>query len=252
MMFRDPETVQEASDRLDFEPVVEIIQHKASSECRFDRLAGRGLATEDELCDFEQVVGDNLTMLGSVHGEILTDAAAAVPIDKFGRRNMVRNALKDGLLLEQKTGVNPFSFGFIGSTDTHSATPGAAEENNFVGHLGWRDAGFRGIQDHFTSNPGGHAVVWAKENSRDAIFSSLKRKETYATSGTRPTVRFFAGTDLDENLCQSPDMIAQAYQQGVPMGGELSDNAAGSPRFLASAQKDPGTKNYPGTDLQRI
>ena len=190
-------------------------------------------------------------MVGSVNGEVMTDAVAAVPIDEFASRNMVRNALKDGLQLEQKTGVNPFIFGFIGSTDTHSATAGAAEENNFVGHLGWRDAGFRGIQDHFSSNPGGHAVVWAQENSRDAIFNGLKRKETYATSGTRPTVRFFGGAELDKELCQSPDMVAQAYRQGVPMGGELSGSgAAGSPRFLVSAQKDPGTKNYPGTDLQ--
>lgn len=252
MMFRNPETPQEATDRLEFEPVVEIIQHKASSECRFDRLAGVGLATEDELCDFEQVVGDNLTMLGSVNGEIMTDAAAAVPIGEFDRRNMVRNALKDGLALGQESGINPFSFGFIGSTDTHSATTGAAEENNFVGHLGWRDAGFRGIQDHFTSNPGGYAVVWAEENSRDAIFTGLKRKEAYATSGTRPTLRFFAGEELDADLCQSPDMVSRAYRQGVAMGGELSGITANSPKFLVSAQKDPGTETYPGTDLQRV
>lgn len=88
-------------------------------------------------------------------------------------------------MLEQKSGVNPFKFGFIGSTDTHSATAGGAEEDNFVGHLGWRDAGYRNVQDHFFSNPGGLAVVWAEENSRDAIFNGLRQKEAYATSGPR-------------------------------------------------------------------
>lgn len=250
MMFRDPESKDEVEDRLFFEPLVEIIQHKASSECRFDRLAGIGLATEDEQCDFEQVTADNLSMLGSVNGEMLTDAAPAVPIEHFAQRNMVRNVLKDGLGMQSAQGVNPFQFGFIGSTDTHSATAGGAEENNFVGHLGWRDSGFRGIQDHFTSNPGGLAVVWAEENSQDSLFNGMKNREAYATSGTRPQVRLFGGAGLEADLCESPDMIAAAYKQGVPMGGELA-GLNGAPRFLASIHKDPGTPTMPGTDLQR-
>jgi hypothetical protein len=173
-----------------------------------------------------------------------------VPLEKFARRNMVRNALKDGLLLEDKLGTNPFVMGFIGSTDTHSAAPGSAEEDNYVGHLGRRDSQYNNVQDHFSSNPGGLAVVWAQENSRDSIFEAIRRKETYATSGTRPIVRFFAG-DLDSNLCGSPDLIQQAYAMGVPMGGNISasDNA---PRFLVTAQKDAGTLQSPGTDLQRV
>jgi hypothetical protein len=253
LMFRDPETPDEATDRLFFEPLVELVQHKAASECRFDRLAGRGVGTADELCTFEQVVSDNLTMLGSVHGEVRTESAAPVPIDEFGRRNMVRNALKDGLALERDSGVNPFQMGFIGSTDTHSATPGGAEEDNYVGHLGRRDAGYRNVQDHFFSNPGGHAVVWAEENSRDSIFAALRRKETYATSGTRPIVRFFAGEDLDADLCDAPDMIERAYQQGAPMGGTFGVRSTdASPRFLVSAMKDVGIEEHPGTDLQRV
>ncbi|MAE94930.1 MAG: hypothetical protein CL910_09750 [Deltaproteobacteria bacterium] len=252
LMFRDPETAEEASDRVFFEPLVELTQHKASSECRFDRLAGRGLDTEDELCDFEQVVADNLSMLGSVHGEVRTEQAAPVPIDRFARRNMVRNVLKDGLALGRKTGTNPFTMGFIGSTDTHSATPGGAEEDNYLGHLGRRDAGYRNVQDHFFSNPGGHAVVWAEENSRDAIFLGMRRKETYATSGTRPVVRFFGGADLDPAACGSPRMVAEAYERGTPMGGRLIGGPeAGAPRFLVSALKDPGIEGHPGTDLQR-
>ena len=191
-------------------------------------------------------------MLGSVHGEVRTEAAAPVAIDDFARRNMVRNALKDGLALERTSGVNPFQMGFIGSTDTHSATPGGAEEDNYVGHLGRRDAGYRNVQDHFASNPGGHAVVWAEENSRDAIFAGMRRKETYATSGTRPIVRFFAGEALEADLCDTPDMIERAYESGVPMGGSLTLSGSNvSPRFLVSALKDVGVAEHPGTDLQR-
>ena len=254
MMFPNPANTQEAEDRLRFEPVVELIQHKGASECRFDRLAGIGVQTEDELCDFEQIQSDNLTMLGSVHGEVRTDRAQPVSIEEFHPRNMMRNVLKEGVKLQQETGINPFKSGFIASTDTHSAAPGGAEENNYVGHLGRRDVGYRNIQDHFFSNPGGHAVVWAEENSRDAIFAGMKRRETYATSGTRPVVRFFGGWDMPENLCQSADMVEQGYANGVPMGGDLTrpSNANQAPKFLVSALKDPGTPEYPGTDLQRI
>ena len=250
-MFNDPESTEELENRLFFEPVVELVQHKGASECRYDRLRGMGLDTTDEACDFEQIAADNLNMLGSVHGEVRTDRANAVPLENFARRNMVRNALKDGLVLEDKLGTNPFVMGFIGSTDTHSAAPGSAEEDNYVGHLGRRDSQYNNVQDHFYSNPGGHAVVWAEENSRDSIFAAIRRKETYATSGTRPILRFFAG-DLDADLCQSSTMIEQAYQQGVPMGGRITGDTDSTPRFLVSAHKDSGTTRNPGTDLQRV
>jgi hypothetical protein len=249
-MFRDPASREELENRLFFEPVVELVQHKGASECRYDRLRGMGLDTVDEQCDFEQIAADNLNMLGSVHGKVRTERANPVPLEEFARRNMVRNALKDGLLLEDKLGANPFVMGFIGSTDTHSAAPGSAEEDNYVGHLGRRDSQYSNVQDHFSSNPGGLAVVWAQENSRDSIFEAIRRKETYATSGTRPVLRFFAG-DLDRQLCDSPDLIQRAYEQGVPMGGTLTAGA-NPPRFLVSAHKDAGTPRSQGTDLQRV
>lgn len=256
LMFPDPIDEREARERLFFEPVIELTQHKAASECRYDRIAGRGLFTEDELCDFEQAKADNLTMLGTVMGKIRTDDAKPVPLENFGRRNMARNVLKDGLALEANTGINPFKFGFIGSTDTHSATPGGAEEDNYVGSLGRRDSDYRNVQDHFFDNPGGLAVVWAEENARDAIFEGMRRRESYATSGTRPTVRFFAGWDYADDLCNAPDMIAQAYAGGVPMGGDISpptsSDASHGPALLVSALKDPGPPGRAGTDLQRI
>jgi hypothetical protein len=95
-------------------------------------------------------------------------------------------------------------------------------------------------------------VVWAEENSRDAIFAAIRRRETYGTSGTRPVVRFFGG-DLDPALCTAPDMVERAYQRGVPMGGELNGKSlAGVPSFLVSAVKDPGARGRAGNDLQRI
>ncbi|MEH6593740.1 MAG: DUF3604 domain-containing protein, partial [Halioglobus sp.] len=253
LMFRDPESEQEVTDRLFFEPVVEITQHKGSSECRYDRLAQRGLGTTDEQCTFEQYESDNLQAMGVLYGELRAEGGKPVDLDNFASRNMLRNVLKDGLLMAQTSGANPFQMGFIGSTDTHNATPGGADEDSFVGHLGQRDGGYRGVQDHFADNPGGHAVVWAEENSRDAIFSAIRRKETYATSGTRPVVRFFGGYDLDPELCGSDKLVDQGYQHGVPMGGTLSPGStASAPNFVLSALKDPGTAGREGNDLQRI
>lgn len=252
LMFPDPQDEEEARNRLEIEPIVELVQHKASSECRFDRLAGRGIGTQDELCTFEQNKTDSLNSLGVLFGEMQSDEGAPVPVEEFARRNVMRNVLKDGLELGEKNGVNPFRQGFIGSTDTHSNIPGATMEFDYPSHLGKRDTEWRNVQDHFEDNPGGLAVAWAEENSRDAIFAAMQRRETYATSGTRPILRFFGGFDLPADLCGQVDAIEQAYAHGVPMGGELANDTAGrKPRFYVSAVKDAGTPAHPGTPLQR-
>ena len=253
LMFPDPKTREQAQLRAELETLVELTQHKASSECRFDRLLGSGVNTTDEWCTFEQHKADNLAALGVIFGmEVGSDPT---PMDQFPPRNMVRNTLKAGLQLQQDAGFNPFKLGMIGSTDTHSATPGGAEEDNYVGHLGKRDATFRNIQDHFFDNPGGLAVVWAEQNSRDALFSAMRRREAYATSGTRPIVRFFGGWDYPDELCSSPDRVQQGYEFGVPMGSDLDAATAAAatpgatPKFVVFAHKDSGKK---GVDLQQL
>ncbi|HLE24431.1 MAG TPA: DUF3604 domain-containing protein [Thermodesulfobacteriota bacterium] len=252
-MFPDPRSVDEARERAFFEPLVEIIQHKGASECRFDRIARMGVQTVDELCTFEQVLPDTLST-----------TAPSVPIDEFPTRDMVRNALKDGMALAPNfDGINPFKYGLIGSTDDHNGAPGSTLEPDFQGHGGTNDAPLARMIDKFYLGPGGLAVVWAEENSRDSIFEAMLRKEAYGTSGTRPVVRFFGGWEYDtrpNKLCNQVNRVEIGYEKGVPMGSDLPPLVDGTnPRFLVAAMKDPG---YPavlpgqepirGTPLQRI
>jgi hypothetical protein len=165
----------------------------------------------------------------------------------------VRNALRLGLELEREIGANPFQLGFAGATDTHNGTPGATPERDFAGHVGTVDdrPADRLQGSLLRYNPGGLTVAWAEENSRDSLFEALRRRETYATSGTRPVLRFFAGYGLASDLCSASDFAAQGYAGGVPMGGALV-TGAGTLRFAVFAQQDPGSPGAPGTPLQRI
>lgn len=215
--------------RRQMEPLVELIQHKGDSECR------PGVGTTDELCGFEKIFD-------------------ATP-QQDEPLSYVRNVLKAGLALDAQIGVNPFTLGLVASTDTHNATPGATGEDDFQGHVGALDATAASRLDggSLQQNPGGLMVLWAEENSRSALFDAMQRRESYATSGTRPTLRFFGGFDLPEALCGEPDLAAQAYATGVPMGGELiSQTTDEAPRFIAQASQDPGSPGFPGSRLAEI
>ena len=175
---------------------------------------------------------------------------------------MVRDALVRGLAVEQERGVNPFKLGFIGSTDSHLGTPGATRESDYQGQLGRPDdapakrlgAGYPrpdgvpsaqggwGFLGPTRFSPGGLAAVWARENTREQIWDGLARRETFATSGTRITVRFFGGFDYPVDAHTRRDAIELGYREGVAMGGDLSAAPDGaSPRFLVWASRDPAS-----------
>jgi len=211
------------------EPIAEMYQVKGSSECAL------GVGATDEECAFGQVLEP--CQQGQAYGCAFQTSFA-------------RQGLKQGLQLQQQLGFNPLKFGFIAATDTHNASPGDAEEWDFVGKVAaasspairritefgelepWQST----LQDHTS---GGLAAVWAPENTRDAVFAAMQRKETYATSGTRIALRFFAGWGFDESIVGDPDAIALATAGGVPMGGTLTANGRNeSPTFFAWAKAD--------------
>ena len=246
-MFPEPATIEEASTRALFEPLAEIAQIKSSSECRFDRAAGLGAGTTDEACAWEH----RLPQMQSTFPGV----PYVVDIGEYPLNNMLRNVLKSGLDLDRRVGVNPFKFGFIGSTDTHNGTPGAVEEDEPYGNHGFNDDTLqkRVRGDLIYDNPGALAVLWAEENSRDALFEAMQRREAYATSGTRPVVRFFGGWKFTDKHCDKKKQVKRAYKKGVAMGSDLPARKRVRPlRFYVTAMKDLGTMGHPGTDLQRI
>ena len=167
-----------------------------------------------------------------------------------------REVLGEGLVQMAELGTNPFKFGLIGATDTHLGAPGLVDEDRFQGHAaGTVDARFEipAYPDRPDFNPGGLGVFWAEENSRDALFAAMRRREAYGTSGPRMTVRFFGGWDYPEDLCRDPAFVETGYSRGVPMGGDLPrKNQEGSPRFAVSALRDPGGQGAPSHPLERI
>jgi hypothetical protein len=214
LMFEDPASPAEAAIRASFEPLFEIYQHKGSSECRFDLRFQAGVDTSDPLCAFEHYSQLNLAGIS---------APPAPPPGQFPPRAFVRNALKAGLALERGLGVNPFRLGILASTDGHGGTSGFTDEAQYEGHLGSLEATlFQLIVNRIglpngSNSPGGLAVLWAEENSRDALFEAMRRREPYGTSGTRPLVRFFAG-NLPGSLCGDGEFVETGYTRGVPIG----------------------------------
>lgn len=247
---------QDAALRQEMEPLVEIFQDKGSSECRFDPRFDAGVGTSDELCDFE--ILDTTTLLGASGVGTSGGGSGGVPPSAFNDRAFVRNVLKDGLKFQQELGVNPFKLGIVAASDSHNGTMGWHPENaTYGGHEGIEDAIPVTTGNNIQNNSGGHTVVWAEQNTRDSIFDAMKRRETYGTSGTRPTVRFFAGWGdafADADCGRADQLAGTGYRHGVPMGGDLdqaasADTSAGAnPTFLFSAWKD----DFIDTDLQRV
>ena len=193
------------------EPLVEMFQIKGSSECSM--MFGAG----DEECGFEQ---------------FLPPCAKGQETSCLPTTSMVRDGLRIGLELEDEIGVNPLEFGMVGSTDTHNSNPGDTEEWDYRGATSFASspAARRMSPDNVTgirnNNPGGLAAVWAPENTREALFDAMKRKEVYATSGTRIVLRMFAGFELPADIAETADLTA-AYEHGTPMGGRLNAISAG-------------------------
>jgi hypothetical protein len=231
---------EEAARRARFESLVEVMQHKGDSECLL------GGDTTDEACGFEKLPYDNFRGRWALLG-------ANPP----RRVQFVREALKRGLALEAKLGANPFRFGIVASTDTHLGAAGLVSERSFPGHGGaGAPAGEEvpaGLPDALEFGPGGLAVLYAEENTRESLFAALTRRETYGTSGPRLGVRLFGGFAYPGDLCERSDFVATGYRDGVPMGGTLAAAPAGAAlRLAVQALADPGSEAEPGLPLQRI
>jgi hypothetical protein len=250
--------------RIALEPVVEIMQHKGDSECR--RGLSDVLGTDDGLCDFEKF--ENMAFArfgdseppGDCYDGPLADWVPHLGPSCLSRRSYVRTALVEGLAEEARIGVNPFKLGIMASTDTHNALAGGVEERSWPGHLGIADGPLErrlaeepGVMGNVANGPGGLIGVWAEENSREAIFQAIRRKEVFGTSGPRIQPRFYGGYGLAADLCESPDLLARADASGVPMGADLPPSPeAGAPSFAVWAARDPGTPAAPGGLLQRV
>ena len=227
-------TVEYAQNRSRNEPINEVVQIKGQS------MTHPILSPNDEFADYELYA--------------YTFTSSFPPPPSQPKNSYVRNALKDGLALEKSLGTNPFKFGFIGSSDGHNGAS-AVEEDNYIGKLGVVDARPADRLDETRKRPNkywsaaGLAGVWAKENTREAIFEAMERKETFATSGTRIQLRFFAGWNLGIDSLTQENWIELAYGKGQPMGSDLSSEIprTESPSFLIQAVKDTD-----GANLDRI
>ena len=219
-----------AETRARWEPVAEVTQIKGDGETH------PYLSPNDEFADYDSWDFGNFMGVPKTKDMLEFEYA--------------RSALKNGLKLEAELGTNPYKFGMIGSTDSHTALSTADEDNFYGKHSAgmepqenrWKDP--VGKVDE-TVVPGslmlasGYAAVWAKENTRESIWDAMKRKEVYATTGSRMTVRFFGGWDFEATDANSPSLANIGYAGGVPMGGDLSDAGDNVPHFLIAASRDP-------------
>lgn len=254
------EEAEIAALRARTEPLAEIYQVKGDSECRNGLFRVGG--APDEFCEFEKVrrkteVFDDCKDEIGERGMAMTGCVS--------RRSFVRYALVEGLAERERLGVNPFELGIIAATDTHDSNGGDVDEYDYKSGLALIDTADKRLQPELILpggiasvrqarfGLGGLAGVFAKQNTRQDLFDAMRNKETFGTSGPRIVPRFFAGRQLDKNLCDSPDLLGQAYANGVPMGSTLSlPNDSPSPTFLVAARADTGTPDHPGVLLQRL
>jgi hypothetical protein len=218
--------------RARWEPLYEVTQIKGDGE------AHPFLSPNDEYADYGTWDQGNLDLSEAKTNEML-------------RYEYARSALKTGLRLEDKLGTNPYQFGMIGSSDSHTALAAIEEDSYFGKHAGTEPNKDRylhpmakmGDKEYKGYSPlaSGWAAVWAEENTRASIFDAMKRKETYATTGSRMIVRFFGGWEFDETDTNSRLPARIGYAKGVPMGGNLplAPEGATAPTFLVAALKDP-------------
>lgn len=245
-----PLSMAAVSSRAINEPIAELMQHKGSSECFYQANGA------DEECAFERLPYS--TFKGNIDfypkWAILLGLVDAVP-PRFGS-GYLRETLLEGLRYRNVLGINPYHLGFIGSTDTHLGAAGSVAETNFKGHGGAgkdnNNIAKPTLPDNPEYNPGGLAAVWAEENTRDALFAAMRRRETYSTSGPRIKLRVFAGYEYEDDLCNSADLATQGYASGTPMGGTLEPRNGQAPRLLIEALADTGNALGFGMDLQRI
>ncbi|MYA15884.1 MAG: DUF3604 domain-containing protein [Gammaproteobacteria bacterium] len=213
-----------AKVRSSIEPIIEVTQIKGDSE------TFPSISPDDEFADHE-----TWTRFGAGQPEV------------EARQSYARGALQTGLALGAELGVNPYKFGMIGSTDSHTGLATAAEDN-FWGKMGSSEPNPYRARAQSQYAASGYAAVWATENTREAIFAAFKRREVYATTGPRITLRFFGGWGYTDEDASSPGLAEIGYRKGVPMGGDLAHQTPGeAPSFLVSAVKDPH-----GANLDRV
>jgi hypothetical protein len=220
----NPLTPEYAATRNRNEPLVEVTQKKGTSETH------PALSPNDEFADFELY---ELYVSGKT------------PVTNF-KGSYVRYAYRTGLEFQDMQGFNPYRFGLVGATDSHTGIS-PIEENNYSGmstSVAPPKQGRLGSARGRMVGSSGLTGVWSEENTRESIFETLRRKETWGTTGTRIQVRFFGGFDMAGVRPGEAGWVEAAYEKGVPMGGELkADNATGAPTFALWAIKDPESAN---------